>query len=69
MKCPKCKGLMVREKFSDDSSYSFIGWRCVPCGEILDDVINQNRNNPLPPGRFKNKRQNRRRGLKLLIEA
>ena len=69
MKCPKCKGLMVLEKFTDESSYSFIGWRCVPCGAIIDNIIIQNRNNPPPPGRFKNKRQFRRRGSKLLLGA
>ncbi len=69
MKCPKCKGLMVREKFSDDSSYYFIGWRCISCGTIKDETIDKNRVSPPPAGRFKFKRQLRRRPSKLLTEA
>jgi hypothetical protein len=46
MNCQRCNGLAV----SDDSfavqtgsSSDFHGWRCVNCGMIVDDVINQNR--------------------------
>ncbi len=46
MNCLRCNGLAV----SDDSlavqtgsSSDFHGWRCVNCGMIVDDVINQNR--------------------------
>jgi hypothetical protein len=42
MKCNRCGGLMTYEKF-----YSlvedFFGWRCIFCGEIVDQVILENR--------------------------
>jgi hypothetical protein len=31
MKCPKCKGLMVQERFADDNA-AFYEWKCVNCG-------------------------------------
>jgi hypothetical protein len=46
MNCLRCNGLAV----SDDSiaveigsSSDFHGWRCVNCGMIVDDVIQNNR--------------------------
>ena len=46
MNCLRCNGLAV----SDDSfavqtgsPSDFHGWRCVNCGMMVDDVINQNR--------------------------
>jgi hypothetical protein len=42
MKCFRCGGIMIHEKFyglGDD----FFGWRCIICGEILDPVIIENR--------------------------
>ncbi len=46
MNCLRCNGLTV----SDDSiaveigsSSDFHGWRCVNCGMIVDDVIQNNR--------------------------
>ena len=42
MKCHRCNGMMVYEKFYGDCEY-FMGWRCVTCGEIVDDVILENR--------------------------
>jgi hypothetical protein len=42
MKCRRCNGMMVFEKFYGDSEY-FFGWRCVVCGEIVDQVILENR--------------------------
>ena len=42
MNCNRCGSLMVYEKF-----YSFHepywGWRCINCGEILDEIILENR--------------------------
>ena len=35
MECPKCKGLMVPEEFSDPSNRKFPGWRCVNCGTVI----------------------------------
>lgn len=38
IRCQRCRGLMVFEKFYGQST-SFYGWHCVLCGEILDPVI------------------------------
>jgi hypothetical protein len=35
MKCSKCSGTMAYEKFYS-REYNFFGWRCIPCGEIMD---------------------------------
>jgi hypothetical protein len=40
--CPRCGGVMVFEKFYGNAE-SFFGWRCVLCGEIVDQVIMENR--------------------------
>jgi len=39
--CPRCGGLMVRERFEDylDGRVSFHGVRCIACGEILNPTI------------------------------
>jgi hypothetical protein len=42
MKCYRCGGAMVYEKFyGHDDRYW--GWRCIICGEIVDEVILENR--------------------------
>ncbi|MGO8989403.1 MAG: hypothetical protein ACLQGU_14285 [bacterium] len=38
MKCPRCHGIRVFEKFYGSQEH-FFGWRCVHCGEIVDQVI------------------------------
>jgi hypothetical protein len=38
MRCLRCGGRMVFEKFYGVSN-TFFGWHCVICGEILDPVI------------------------------
>lgn len=44
MKCIRCQGLMVHDRFSDLlDSVDFEGWRCIPCGAIIDQVIIQNK--------------------------
>ncbi len=47
MECPRCKGVMVSDRFEDVADESgamkFSGWRCILCGEILDPVISANR--------------------------
>ncbi len=48
MKCCRCKGTMVAEKFYLWHEY-FSGWRCVTCGEIVDPVIMENRTKPRDP--------------------
>lgn len=45
MKCHRCGGIMVFEKYFGQCEY-FWGWRCVLCGEIIDDLILENRNGP-----------------------
>ena len=45
MKCPKCDGLMMYEKFLDmgeSSTYYFYGCG-ITCGTIIDDTIIENR--------------------------
>ncbi len=42
MRCHRCKGIMIFEKFYGDCEH-FFGWRCVVCGEIVDQVILENR--------------------------
>jgi hypothetical protein len=42
MKCHRCDSVMVYERFYGlDEQFS--GWRCVLCGEIIDQVILENR--------------------------
>lgn len=38
MRCQRCNGRMIFEKFYDVNNV-FFGWHCVMCGEILDPVI------------------------------
>jgi hypothetical protein len=42
MKCHRCGSIMVYERFYG-SGENFSGWRCISCGEILDEVILENR--------------------------
>jgi hypothetical protein len=42
MKCHRCGGVMVFEKFYGATD-QFSGWRCIFCGEIIDPVIFENR--------------------------
>jgi len=46
MRCEKCKGLMVRERFAD---YFLIiyAWKCINCGAIVDSTITRNQKEPL----------------------
>ncbi len=43
MKCGRCGGLMVYENFYTLEIANLYEWRCVPCGEIIDKVILENR--------------------------
>ncbi len=56
MKCTKCGCLMNFEKFYGEAN-DFYGWRCICCGDIVDDVILRNRSKkirgPLKGERFK----------------
>jgi len=48
MRCARCNGLMVREKFEDlggleSGDHESAGWRCINCGAIVDNVITAHR--------------------------
>ncbi len=45
MKCPKCKGLMYTERFSD-FYIVFDVWKCVNCGALIDRTILENQKGP-----------------------
>ena len=55
MKCHRCGSLMVYERFYGPHEY-FLGWRCVLCGEIIDQLILENRQ--ANSGRQKRARRN-----------
>ena len=42
MECPKCKGLMMLERFSDFFLICY-AWKCINCGSIIDRTISMNR--------------------------
>ena len=42
IRCPRCNGAMVYERFQDMLDL-FFAWRCVNCGEIVDPVVARNR--------------------------
>lgn len=42
MKCDRCGSAMVQEKFYGPHEH-FLGWKCIYCGEIIDDLILENR--------------------------
>lgn len=47
MSCPRCSGFMVAESFQDlkddTGQICFSGYRCMTCGEIIDQLITSNR--------------------------
>jgi len=42
MKCVRCNSVMIYDKFYGPHE-QFWGWKCVICGEIVDQVILENR--------------------------
>ncbi len=46
MDCPKCKGLMMMERFSD-FFLIFYAWKCINCGSIVDRTIASNKRKSL----------------------
>jgi hypothetical protein len=42
MKCLRCNSIMIYDKFYGLQDF-FWGWKCVICGEIVDQVILENR--------------------------
>jgi DNA-directed RNA polymerase subunit RPC12/RpoP len=53
MRCPKCNGVMNFEEFlyggGGEIPWSYEGWRCVYCGEIIDPMILLNREGSTTP--------------------
>jgi hypothetical protein len=41
MDCPKCKGLMMLERFAD-FFLVFYAWKCINCGSVMDETISMN---------------------------
>ena len=58
MKCHRCRSEMVYQKFFGPHEH-FWGWRCIFCGEIIDQVILENRT--FPGARAALNRRTRRR--------
>ena len=58
MKCLRCNSVMIYDKFYGHYEY-FWGWKCVICGEIVDQVILENRE-LLRLGRVPNTRYRKR---------
>jgi len=42
MRCHRCGSAMVYERFYGPDEH-FLGWRCILCGEIVDQLILENR--------------------------
>jgi hypothetical protein len=42
VKCNRCSGVMMHERFFD-SNEPFSSWRCLACGEVVDQTILENR--------------------------
>ncbi len=53
MTCPRCQGLMVSITLEDREwsvpGEPVLGWRCVLCGELVDETIVENRKSVLEP--------------------
>ncbi len=53
MTCPRCQGLMVSIPLEDREcsapGESILGWRCLLCGELVDETIVANRKSVLEP--------------------
>ena len=71
MKCGRCGSTVVYEQFFGNQE-AFWGWRCIFCGEIVDDAILENRQwlrKGVVPDNKKNRvpSQRRRRNSSLLV--
>jgi hypothetical protein len=42
-RCHRCESLMVYQKFYGPHEH-FWGWRCIFCGDIVDQIVLENRN-------------------------
>lgn len=43
MRCERCGGLSVAMHFDDDHTWEYDGWRCMNCGNVIDPLIQINR--------------------------
>lgn len=41
-RCHRCESFMIYQKFYGSQEH-FWGWKCVCCGEIVDQIISENR--------------------------
>jgi hypothetical protein len=48
MECPKCRGLMALDRFSD-FFLVFYAWKCLNCRAVIDKTIATNRRKSLSP--------------------
>lgn len=68
MKCPKCGGLMTYETFTNQENlaWHYDGWRCLYCGDVVDEVIlaNQKKEVVVKPSKNKDKAVRFKRHLK-----
>jgi len=57
MTCPRCQGLMVSIPLEDRECSApgepILGWRCLLCGELVDETIVANRKSELEPERHR----------------
>ncbi len=60
MKCDRCSGTMIQEEFFDTDG-SFRSWRCLICGEVVDQTIIENRDHQSRGGMWDNKGKKRER--------
>jgi ribosomal protein L37AE/L43A len=40
--CPRCNAFLIHERFYSMGERGWV-WRCIKCGEIIDDVVLYNR--------------------------
>ena len=68
MKCPKCKGVMVYETFTnqDNLAWHYDGWRCLYCGDVIDPVIMANKKASMNNNLISNKQG---KGIKRHLKA
>jgi len=57
MKCHRCGNIMVWQRFYGLHEH-FLGWKCILCGEIIDQLILENRRLIRPKGRKKQEVEN-----------
>ena len=68
MECPKCKGMMMLERFSD-FFLVFYAWKCINCGAIIDRTISNNRRKSLSGPRISDRRGSVNHNPSLLLGA